>query len=153
VEDLPLRPAAVVEAGDEACVVAAAGRRWSVGYAEPFRARAAELLPGHLVAVVADGPDDVVVWRWFDAVVLDVDADGVELWEPLHGRIRARARGVTPVLRPGTRAYASAGLPGADWWVAGPAGCDPAEADVELDEVRAFYSANDLWSSLRSAAG
>ncbi len=35
--------------------------------------------------------------------------------------------------RPGTRAYLSAGLPGADWWVAGHATTAADQADVELD--------------------
>jgi hypothetical protein len=41
--------------------------------------------------------------------------------------------------RPGSRAYVSAGLPGAEWWVAGPA-VDRAEAaDVDLAEVEQFF--------------
>ncbi len=50
--------------------------------------------------------------------------------------------------RPGTRAYLSAGLPGAEWWVAG-AGVDMAkDADVELDEVERFCTEHDLWNRL-----
>jgi hypothetical protein len=48
-------------------------------------------------------------------------------------------------VEPGERAYASAGLPGAEWWVAGPAATSPALADVELDAVARLYSDNNLW--------
>jgi hypothetical protein len=41
---------------------------------------------------------------------------------------------------PGSRAYASAGLPGAEWWVAeSPSGASQC-ADVELDDVDALYT-------------
>lgn len=49
-------------------------------------------------------------------------------------------------LQPGERAYASAGLPGADWWVAGRVVIAPESADVDLDEVRSMYDDNNLWS-------
>jgi hypothetical protein len=49
---------------------------------------------------------------------------------------------------PGTRAYLSAGLPGADWWVAGALAARAEDADVELDEVGRFYDERDLWSDL-----
>jgi len=49
---------------------------------------------------------------------------------------------------PGSRAYASAGLPGAAWWVAGSASGAPHTADVELDVVDALYSNNGLWPAV-----
>jgi hypothetical protein len=50
--------------------------------------------------------------------------------------------------RPGTRAYLSAGLPGAEWWVAGPAATAAESADVELDEVERLYTEHNLWDDL-----
>ncbi len=50
--------------------------------------------------------------------------------------------------QPGTRAYLSAGLPGADWWVAGHAATAAEQADVELDEVERFCTEHDLWEQL-----
>jgi hypothetical protein len=96
--------------------------------------------PGHLVAI-ATAPDgtDVVVWRWYDAVVLNVAEDGsVRLWEPAHGEVVARPRPSYQKQHPGSRAYASVGLPGAEWWVVG-------SADVELDAVAALYTEHNLW--------
>ena len=49
---------------------------------------------------------------------------------------------------PGTRAYLSAGLPGADWWVAGAAAASAEDADVELDKVEQLYTERDLWNTL-----
>ena len=140
-----LHTAVVLEPGPQQCVVGASSGRATVGYAAAFGSRAAELRPGQLVAVT---PDDLVVWRWFDAVVLGHgDGDGdVQLWEPAHGEVRAQARRPEREVRLGSRAYLSGGLPGAEWWVAGPTDVAAEEADVELDEVVAFYDAHDLWS-------
>jgi hypothetical protein len=96
--------------------------------------------PGHLVAI-ATTPNgtDVAVWRWYDAVVLGDEADGsVRLWEPAHGEVVARPRASYQKQVPGSRAYASAGLPGAKWWVVGG-------TDVELAEVAALYTEHNLW--------
>ena len=83
-----------------------------------------------------------------DAVVLGEREDGsVRLWEPGHGEVTAQARASYVKQDPGSRAYASAGLPGAEWWVAGSAGGAPHSADVELDDVGALYTENDLWSA------
>jgi hypothetical protein len=41
-----------------------------------------------------------------------------------------------------------AGLPGAEWWVAGPATTRAETADVELDEVERFCTDHDLWKRL-----
>ena len=106
--------------------------------------------PGHLVAVVtaADGRD-MIVWRWFDAVVLGENTDGsIRLWEPAHGEIAASPRTTYVHQEPGSRAYVSAGLPGAQWWVADIVD-RTAPADVELTEVEALFTENDLWAALR----
>ncbi|MCW2679599.1 MAG: hypothetical protein JWM62_1000 [Frankiales bacterium] len=55
----------------------------------------------------------------------------------------SRSHGTPRAWRPPERAYASAGLPGAQWWVTGP---DPQQ--VELDDVRAFSDAHGLWDRL-----
>jgi hypothetical protein len=112
--------------------------------------RAERVSPGHLVAI-ATGPGgtDVVVWRWYDAVVLGTEDDGaVQLWEPAHGEVIARPRASYQKQDPGSRAYASAGLPGAEWWVADSACGAPHSVGVELDDVYALYTENDLWSAV-----
>ena len=110
----------VLHVEEDACQVMAGGQITSVRYASKFPApRRERVSPGHLVAVaeVTAGPD-VVVWRWYDAVVLGSDAGSVRLWSRLTAKSRpslASQGGADP----GTRAYLSAGLPGAEWWVAG----------------------------------
>jgi hypothetical protein len=102
--------------------------------------------PGHLVAVATPpNGDDIVVWRWYDAVVLSHDDGSVRLWEPAHGEVIAQPRQSYQHQEPGSRAYASAGLPGADWWVAGRVAAAAEEADVELDAIEALYTENGLW--------
>lgn len=96
---------------------------------------------------VAAAPGPLVVWRWSDALVVEDDGDGVLLREPAHGEVRARLRDAAQRPATGTRVSASAGLPGAAWWAAGPAG--PVEqADVEREEVAAFYAEHGLWDRL-----
>lgn len=110
--------------------------------------RVERVSPGHLIAV-ATAPDgsDAVVWRWYDAVVLGEAAGSVRLWEPAHGEVVAHPRRPQQQYDPGTRAYLSAGLPGADWWVAGVAVARAEDADVELAEVERFYTERDLWTA------
>ncbi|MDT5013175.1 MAG: hypothetical protein QOH57_4792 [Mycobacterium sp.] len=89
------------------------------------------------------------MWRWYDAVVLGVEDDGwVRLWEPAHGEVIARPRASYQPRDPGSRAYASAGLPGAEWWVATGDSSQTDMVDVELDAVGTLYTENDLWSSV-----
>jgi hypothetical protein len=149
-EDPPeLVTAVVLAADEESCTVFRAGARSVVPYASPFpRPRADRVSPGHLVALFAAAQEPSVVWRWFDAVVLGATAEGVQLWEPLHGEITARPRDPDVVLQPGSRAYVSAGLPGADWWLAGPVGSSPEQARVEVAEVRRFFVDHGLWGEL-----
>jgi hypothetical protein len=144
-----LRGAIVLNVEEYACEVWTEGKAVSVRFAPLFPSpRIERVSPGHLVAL-ATAPDgaDVVVWRWYDAVVLSEEADSVRLWEPAHGEVVAQRR--RPPLRyePGTRAYLSAGLPGAEWWVAGAVTARAEEADVELDEVERLYTESALWAA------
>ena len=137
-----LRPAIVLSTTEEACTVFADGRQAEVPYADPFpKPRVDRVSPGHLVAVTtaSDGAE-VVIWRWFDAIVLDAVGSTVRLWEPAHGTVVAQPRNQQHTYRPGGRAYLSAGLPGADWWAAGPAVDRAEDADVDLDEVERFFT-------------
>jgi hypothetical protein len=146
-----LRTARVIRVGEHACEVWSHGEVSPAGFAPQFPSpRAERVSPGHLVAI-ATGPGGtgVVVWRWYDTVVLGTEDDGlVRLWEPAHGEVIAHARASYAKQDPGSRAYASAGLPGADWWVADSACGDPQNADVELDDVDALYTENNLWPAV-----
>ncbi len=147
----PLHVARVLRVEEDACGLWTPDGVTSAVFAPMFPTpRVERVQPGHLVAL-ATSPDgaEAVVWRWFDAVVLGpADDDGVRLWEPAHGEVVARRRGPARALEPGSRAFASAGLPGADWWVVCPAGHLPPAADVDLDEVHALYSDNHLWDGI-----
>jgi hypothetical protein len=140
----------VVRVREDACEVWSREGVRSIAFAPTFPSpRAERVSPGHLVAFAGqrDGRD-FVVWRWYDAVVLGDESDGtVRLWEPGHGEVIARPRESYRALAPGSRAYASAGLPGAAWWVAGAASGDPTAAEVDLQDVEDFYTDNDLWSA------
>jgi len=105
--------------------------------------------PGHLVALAPAADDTpLIVFRWYDAVVLAAADDQVRMWEPAHGEVLATPRRSRQRRQPGTRAYLSAGLPGADWWVAGHAATAAEQADVELGEVERFCTEHDLWGQL-----
>jgi hypothetical protein len=134
---------------EDACQVLAGGKTISVRYAPQFPApRRERVLPGHLVAVAeAPGISGVVLWRWYDAIVLGSDAGSVRLWEPAHGEVAAQRRRPQQHYGPGSRAYLSAGLPGAPWWVAGQAADKAEDAEVELDEVERLYTEHDMWGS------
>jgi hypothetical protein len=146
-----LRTARVVRVDEHACEVWSQGAVSTVGFAPIFPTpRVERVSPGHLVAVATgSNGTDVVVWRWYDAVVLGTEDDGsVRLWEPAHGEVRAQPRVSYEKQDPGSRAFASAGLPGAEWWVAAGAGGAPHSAAVDLDEVAALYTENNLWSAV-----
>jgi hypothetical protein len=143
-----LRCGIVLRSGEDACEVLAGGEVASVRFAAQFPApRRDRVLPGHLVAIAEAAGAAVVVWRWYDAVVLDSDADSVRLWEPAHGEVAAQRRWPRRRYGPGSRAYLSAGLPGAQWWVAGRAVDQAEDAEVELDEVRRLYTEHGMWDS------
>lgn len=140
----------VLRAQEDTCEIVSGGRRRSVHYAAAFPSpRAERVSPGHLVAIAAaPNGSEVVIWRWYDAVVLEEAADLIRLWEPGHGEVVARPRQAQQRRPPGTRAYLSAGLPGADWWVAGAVASRAEDAEVELDEIERFYDEHSLWSTL-----
>ena len=71
----------------------------------------------------------------------------LRLWEPSHGEVSARARATYFAQEPGSRVYASAGLPGADWWVTCSAEGRVDPANVDLREVTQLYNEHDLWGS------
>jgi hypothetical protein len=146
-----LRTARVLRVDENSCEIWSHDEVSSVGFAPMFPSpRVERVSPGHLVAI-ATGPSntDVVVWRWYDAVVLGTEDDGsVRLWEPAHGEVNARARASYKKQDPGSRAYASAGLPGAEWWVADSTNVAPQDANVELDDVNALYTKNDFWAAV-----
>lgn len=137
-----LTSAVVLRVEEERCHVAADGSVVVVEYAPQFpRPRLERVAPGHRLALAAAGGGRVVaLWRWYDAVVIGVEGDGVRLWEPSHGEVLASPRYADRDFVPGTRAYLSAGLPGAEWWVAGPVGATPAR-------VERLYSRHQLWES------
>lgn len=145
-----LRRGIVLTTTEAECTLVVAGRRVVVPYARPFPTpRVDRVSPGHLVATAtSDDGSEVVVWRWFDAVVQDVADRTVGLWEPAHGSVIAEPRDPKYDYRPGSRAYLSAGLPGAEWWVAGPVVDRAENADVELDEVAKFFTSLGLWDDL-----
>lgn len=130
----------------------AASRR--VRFAPPVPApRTERVRPGHLVAVARLGDEAAILWRWFDAVVLDCSADAVRLWEPAHGLITAQLRDAHSLPAPGRRVHVSAGLPGADWWALAPRSADPRDVDpqslqTDLDAVRQLYTEHGLWSAV-----
>ena len=145
-----LRSGTVLRVQEEFCEIVSGDQYARARYATHFPTpRAERLSPGHLVAIVA-APDGahVVVWRWYDAVVLDQTDELVRMWEPAHGEVSARRRVAHWHPQPGSRAYLSAGLPGADWWVAGPATPTGENADVELSDVEHLYTVNDLWGNV-----
>lgn len=72
--------------------------------------------------------------------MLGEEIDAQRLWEPAHGEVLARRGRAQQRHEPGTRDYLSAGLPGADWWVAGGAVARAEDADVELDEIARLYT-------------
>src|SRR4051794_11878194 len=118
--------AVVLRVREDDCDVIRDGRLHVARFASVFPSpRTERVQPGNLVAMTAaaDGVE-VVLWRWYDAVVLDDGSEEVRLWEPAHGEVLAQARGSYARRGPGTRAYLSAGLPGADWWVEGPTTSD-----------------------------
>ena len=145
-----IRCAVVIRVREDDCEVLREGRLITARFASMFPApRTDRVQPGNLVAMTAtsDGTE-TVLWRWYDGVVLEDGPEAIRLWEPAHGEVLAQARSAYIPGKPGTRAYLSAGLPGADWWVAGPATANARDADVEVDEVDKLFTENGLWHSI-----
>jgi len=145
-----LRCGIVLRAEEDVCQVLTGDQVVYARYAAHFPTpRTERVSPGHLVALAdMPGGSDVVLWRWYDAVVLGNEAESVRLWEPAHGEVVAQRRDPRQRHDPGTRAYLSAGLPGASWWVAGKAVAQAEDADVELSEVERLYTEHGLWDSV-----
>ncbi len=145
-----LRRGIVLRVQEDTCEIFSAGQPESVGFARQFPTpRTQRVLPGHLVAVAtAPSGSAVVIWRWYDAVVLGEEAGLIRMWEPAHGEVLAQPRRPRQPRQPGTRAYLSAGLPGADWWLAGAVAVSAEQAEVELDEVVLLHDDHDLWNEL-----
>ncbi len=99
-----LRCAVVLKVEEHVCEARAEGAVFRARFAPQFPSpRTERVSPGHLVAV-ARAPDerDVVVWRWYDAVVLGEEvAKSVRLWEPAHGEVVARPRQSDQQMSPG----------------------------------------------------
>ena len=148
-ETARLRCAIVLTAAEDVCHVIGQAGVETVGYSPAFPTpRVERVAPGHRVALAsASDTLAVVVWRWYDAVVLGEQDGQLRLWEPAHGEVLAQSRRPEVVHPAGSRAYLSAGLPGADWWVAGAVVTRPEDADVELVEVEQFLTRHDLWGS------
>lgn len=150
-----LHTAVVVRVEEQVCEAWSAGVLISARYAPQFpEPRTERVSPGHLVAT-AKGPDarHVVLWRWYDAVVVGHEDGGkVRLWEPSHGEVVAQSRSSYQQQVPGARAYVSAGLPDADWWVASAVTPPSEPAIVELGAVAALYTDNGLWETALRAA-
>lgn len=143
-----LDSAVVVRVEEDRCDVAVNGLVSPARYAPPFPSpRLERVSPGHRVAVTT-APDGrrVALWRWYDAVVIGVEGARVRLWEPAHGEVLATPRDAGVGYPPGARAYLSAGLPGAEWWVAGPVD-GSGGALVELDQVHRLYTRHHLWGA------
>lgn len=141
---------AVLRVRENECEVLHGGGLHPVRYAPMFPSpRTERVQPGNPVAIttVSDGIE-IVLWRWYDAVVLGDDEDAIRLWEPAYGEVLAQPRDAYLPQQPGTRAYLSAGLPGADWWVAGPTVAKAQDAHVELGEVEKLYTEHGLWDAL-----
>lgn len=77
----------------------------------------------------------------------------LDLLERLSRVLPRRSPGGGQPRQPGTRTYLSAGLPGADWWVAGAVGHKVEDADVELDEVERLECRAVDWQRPTGAAG
>lgn len=149
-DDRVIRCAVVLRVREDECDVLREGRLITAQFAPMFPApRTERVQPGNLVAVtvLSDGTE-TVMWRWYDAVVVEDGPGVVRLWEPAHGEVLAQARPAYIPRGPGTRAYLSAGLPGADWWVAGPATANSRDADVELGEVDNLFTEHGLWDAM-----
>ena len=85
--------AVVLRPTEQRCQVGFGVETAFVEYGTPFGPRAKTLTPGHLVALTGrPGATSLVIWRWYDAVVLEQSARQVRLWEPSHGEVLARSR-------------------------------------------------------------
>ena len=109
-QPLAARVAVVLRPGADRCEVSFGAETEFVAYGIPFSARANTLTPGHLVAVTTSlDANSLVIWRWYDAVVLEQSAEEVLLWEPNHGEGLASPRNPEDRYPAGTRACVNRG--------------------------------------------
>lgn len=148
--DRVIRCGVVIRVREDECEVLRDGRLLTARFPSRFPSpRTERVQPGNLVAMTtASDGIETVLWRWYDGVVLEDGREAIRLWEPAHGEVMAQARPAYIPGKPGSRAYLSAGLPGADWWVAGPASANAHDANVELDEVDKLFTENGMWDSI-----
>ena len=129
---------------EAACDVLRDRRIHTVRFAPMFPSpRTERVRPGNLVVMTAasDGTESVL-WRWYDAVVLDDEAEAIRLWEPAHGEVLARARRAylyrsqAPVCTcpPGSLAPTGGSA---------PTTAEARDADVELGEVESCSPRTD----------
>ena len=76
-----------------------------------------------------------------------VDDGWVRWWEPAHGAVTAKSRDSYRKQEPGSRAYASAGLPGADGESLASPGT-PGRDAIDLDEVALFVTEKGIWPDM-----
>lgn len=100
------------------------------------------------IVAIADDVDGtaLIISRWFGAVVTDVGDGQGALWNRFTGRSWLGPAIPTVRFPVGSRAYASSGLSGAEWWVAGYAAVRAGDADVDADQVVEFFTAHGLWA-------
>jgi hypothetical protein len=117
-----IRTGVVLRVREDGCDVWVDSALETAGFVDRFPTpRTERVSPGHLVALRRQ-PDgsELIVWRWYDAVVLETNSDGsVLMYEPAHGEVVATPRDATLLYPVGSRAYLSAGFPGAEWWLEG----------------------------------
>ncbi len=129
--------ATVVERAADRCHIRVLGESGArkAGYTEPFRARAASVGPGCLVAIDVTTEPPLIAWRWFPATVLAVRAEQVRLDEPFHGVIEAAHVAPAPAI--GELVYVTNGL-SAGWRIDATAD-DPNRAESVLREIEELY--------------
>ena len=90
----------VLAVSEERCDVRQGGVTTTVGFARGFPTpRIERVAPGNLVAVADAGQGaGVLVWRWYDAVVLGEQGGAVRLWEPFHGEVLARVSALASLI-------------------------------------------------------
>ena len=145
-----LHVAIVLSAAEDECTVYAGDATRVVSYAEPFpRPREGRVAPGNLVAIAGVAGAELIVWRWFDAVVVDQAGQVVTLWEPNHGDGRGSAErsavtSTDPVAAPMRRPACPARTGG---WPA-PRSTVRRRPAVDLHEVSDFFTSHGLWDRL-----
>ena len=129
-----LRCGLVLRVEENACQILSEDQLVSVGYASQFPTPHKERVsPGHLVAV-AEIPDGsaIVVWRWYDAVVLGEEAGSVRLWSRLTAKSSPSAAGRSSAMRPRLAPTRPRGCPVRSGGLPGRVVDRAEDADVEV---------------------